>query len=437
MRKVALLLCAVLMFSLCGCSFEFRSIEKLMRPPISAIQKELEKSISDMLGKNIYLRSPESGEHHSAITLHDIDGDKSKEAIVFYINSNDSSAVRMSVMKKTGKGWVLVSDFAGNGSGVYSIEFYDLNNDECDDMLVSWYLFEDKVNKTLTVYSCSRKGNEINFSACATEEYNLMHVVDVFGTGEKQIVLAYTDMAKSANRANIRLMRLNSENRVELINEARLDDRLISLSSMKSDKPQGLSVPRIFIDAYLADGRMVTEVLVWNKISKSFKPVIAADGQLPDEPTARSNNLACEDIDEDGLIEIPLRKPLDKNTSDDSTNGYMETWYTVDNTRLVPKIYYLINPVQNYRLFFRKEYVGRVLVRSNAKTGTWSFVTSSGKELFNISVFSLEDWSKNAQTSVKTLTVTSDKVYACIITEEGYRQGINENDLVEYFSLVN
>ncbi len=434
-RTAALLLACALLMLLSGCSFEFRSIENLMRPPLTATEEELEKSINSLLGSSISLRSPESGVHHSAITLHDLDGDQAEEAIVFYTNSNDSSVVRMSVLKKTSSGWALVSDFAGNGSGVYSIEFYDLNNDGCDDMLVSWYLFEDRVNKTLTVYSGMRTDNEINFSACVTEPYNLLHVEDVFGTGEKQMILAYTDAAKTSGRTHIRLMSLNSENRVVLLSETKLDDRILSLKSIKADRPEQLSGPRIFIDAEIADSQMITEILVWNSESSNFKSYISSSAQDYSSLTLRSNNLESYDVDEDGLIEIPLRKALAESRDGDTSVGYLLAWCSVEPDKLQEKEYYLVNLQENYRIYFPKEYKGKVFVRSDNASGTWNFVTAKNEELFEISVFSLDAWNENNSKVTETLLITGDKVYACTITELGEKQGIKAVDLVKYFSL--
>ncbi len=435
MKKISVLLLAVMLFALSGCSFEIRSIQNLMRPPLTATEEELEKSINSLLGNGISLRSPESGQHHSAITLHDLDGDDRSEAIIFYVNANDVSAVRMSVLKKAGGEWMLVSDFAGNGSGIYAIDFYDLNNDGCDDMLVSWYLFEDRVNKTLTVYSSSRKDGKINFSACATEPYNLLHVEDIFGTGEKQIILAYTDLAKESGRTHIRLMSLNSDNRVVLLSETKLDERIISLSSIKSDRPQELSSPRIYIDAEIPESKMITEILCWNKVGKNFKTVIPYNEKNYNYLTVRSNNLYSADIDEDGIIEIPLREPLAESKNGDTSLGYLIEWCSVNGAKLEPKLHFLVNLRENYRLFFPKKYIGRLFVRSDNSTGTWTFVTASNTELFRIEVYDLSEWDENSKNVTETLFINGDKVYACTVTEAGEEKGVKANDLVKYFSL--
>lgn len=434
-KALLLILSALVLFVASGCSLEFQSIDTLMRPPLTATEEELEKSIDGILGSNISLRSPASGSHHSAITLHDLDADKNDEAIIFYVNNNDTSAVRMCVLKKNSEGWQLVSDFAGNGSGIYSIDFYDLNNDGGDDMLVSWYLFEDKVNKTLTIYSSSRTGNEINFSACATEPYNLICVEDIFSTGEKQIVLTYTDAAKETGKTHIRLMSLNSDNRVVLLSETKLDDRILSLSSIKADRPADESGPRFFIDALLSDNKMMTEILVWNSESNNFKQLIPSSVQKDKAVTTRSSNLYSYDIDGDGLIEIPLRESLAESKQGDASGGYLLVWYGFENGNLVRENSYAVNVRDNYRLYIPDELLKKIFVLCNNETSTWSFVTSSENELFEITVYSLDEWEENNSKVTETLLITNDKVYVCKITEKGEEYGIEPIDLVQYFSL--
>lgn len=423
-----------LLLALSGCSLELRSIETLMRPPLTATERELEKSIDAFLGNNISLRSPASGSFHSAITLHDLDGDKNDEAIIFYVNNNDTAVVRMCVLKKNSSGWQLVSDFAGNGSGVYSVDFYDLNNDGGDDMLVSWYLFEDKANKTLTIFSSSRKGNEINFSACATETYNLLCVADVFSTGEKQLILTYTDTARKTDKTHIRLMSLNSENRVVLVSETKLDNRIGSITSVKADKQTGSETTRLFVDALLQDNKLITEILVWNSDKKSFAPLISESLQYDRLVTARSSNLYSYDIDGDGVIEIPKREPLPGQKSTASSSGYMLVWYDYNNGGFYKERSYFVNIADNYRIYVPDVLDGKIAVKSESKS-VWSFLDDSGDKLFTVSVLTAEEWSNRPSESGVVLLTTADKVYVCSAEKKLAEYGVEQSDIVKYFSL--
>lgn len=422
------------LLALSGCSLELKSIDTLMRPPLTATERELEESIDSFLGNNISLRSPASGSFHSAITLHDLDGDKNDEAIIFYVNNNDTAVVRMCVLKRNSGGWQLVSDFAGNGSGVYSVDFYDLNNDGGDDMLVSWYLFEDKVNKTLTVYSSSRKGNEINFSACATEPYNLLCVADVFSTGEKQLVLTYTDTAKKTDKTHIRLMSLNEQNRVVLVAQTALDDRISSITSLKADKPLDSDNTRFFVDALLRDNKLITEILVWNGEKKGFVQLISPSLQYDKLVTARSSNLYSFDIDADGTIEIPKREPLANYQNIDTSSGYMLVWYDYNNGGFFKERNYIVNIRDNYRIYVPDVLDGKLSVKSE-NNSVWAFLDDSEEKLFTVSVYNSDEFSGNLSQNSVVLLATADKVYVCSTEKKLSDYGINQSDLVKYFSL--
>lgn len=433
LRFVFPLLVAVLL-ALSGCSIELKSIDTLMRPPLTATERELEKSIDSFLGNNISLRSPASGSFHSAITLHDLDGDKNDEAVIFYVNNNDTAVVRMCVLKRNSNGWQMVSDFAGNGSGVYSVDFYDLNNDGGDDMLVSWYLFEDKVNKTLTVYSSRRQGNEINFSACATEAYNHLCVADVFSNGEKQLVLTYTDTAKKKDRTHIRLMSLNSHNRVVLLSQTTLDDRISSITSVKSDKANGSGETRFFVDALLHDNKLITEILVWNSDNKSFVQLISQSLQYDKLMTARSSNLYSYDIDADGTIEIPKREQLFKKSNIDTSSGYMLVWYEYNNGSFIKERSYIVNVRDNYRIYVPDVLEGKISVKSESKS-VWSYFNESSQKLFDVTVYKTDEWLGNSSEKSLVLHTASDKVYVCHVEDRLTGYGIDQADLIKYFSL--
>ncbi|MBR4097355.1 MAG: hypothetical protein IKK42_08655, partial [Oscillospiraceae bacterium] len=356
------------------------------------------------------------------------------EAIIFYVNNNDTAVVRMCVLKRNSSGWQLVSDFAGNGSGVYSVDFYDLNNDGGDDMLVSWYLFEDKVNKTLTVYSSSRKGNEINFSACATEPYNLLCVADVFSTGEKQLVLTYTDTAKKTDKTHIRLMSLNEQNRVVLVAQTVLDDRISSITSLKSDKPLDSDNTRFFVDALLRDNKLITEILVWNGEKKSFVQLISPSLQYDKLVTARSSNLYSFDIDADETIEIPKREPLSNFQNIDTSSGYMLVWYDYNNGGFFKERNYIVNIRDNYRIYVPDVLDGKLSVKSE-NNSVWAFLDDSEEKLFTVSVYKSDEFSGNLSQNSVVLLATADKVYVCSTEKKLSDYGINQSDLVKYFSL--
>lgn len=437
MKRMLLAVIAVtlsVIFLLSGCSFELRSIESLMRPPYTATESELEKSISKLLGNQISYRSPKSGEHHSAITIRDLNADGTKEAVVFYVNNNDDSVIRMCVLSDKDGKWILVSDFAGNGSGVLNLDFVDLNSDSDEEIIVSWSLFDDKSQKMLSVYTPAVNDGVLSVSACVSEPYDLMMVADVFGDTTKQLLVAHSSVAKdTAEKTTLRLIGINKDNSVALISENRLDSRITKLSSILYDIPTANATPRFFIDADISDTQRITHVLKWDKESKKFVSLLN-DSEDPDI-TLRSSNLSIRDVNSDWLIDIPLRKPMSESKDSDTSFGYILEWCKVENNQLEPIEYYVVNLLENYNLFFPREWKNKVFVNSDTSSRTWNFVDSQNTKLFSITAFAFEDWDENSSNVTEMLLMQNDTVYCCTITPAGEDFGIKVVDLLKYFSL--
>ncbi len=434
-KAVAVIIAAVLALSslLSGCSVELRSIDSLMRPPHTATEAELKNSINKLLGNQISYRAPESGKNHSAITLRDINGDEIKEAIVFYVKNDDTSVVRMCVLTQHGEDWILVSDFAGNGSGVLTVDFDDLNNDRDEEILVTWFLFDDKSQKMLSVYTADTDENTLKVSARISEPYSIMAVTDVYGVGNKQLLIAYSNTTRVSDRTTLKLIGVSEGDEILLINEMNLDSRIISLLSIGSDLPSGNVTPRLYIDAQISDGQSITQVLEWSMDQRKFVSLIN-DAVEPDM-TLRSSNLLSKDIDDDGIIEIPLRKPMSESINSDTSLGYVLEWCEVKNSKLVPKEYYVVNLLENYTLYYPKEWKDNIYVKSDISARTWDFVDLKENVLFSIVACNFEDWDESSSEATEMLMIQNDTVYFCKITAAGEKKGIKAADLLKYFTV--
>ena len=424
-----IVLCAMLS----GCSLELRSIDSLMRPPHTATEAELKNSINKLLGNQISYRSPESGENHSAIILRDINGDGTEEAIVFYVKNDDTSVVRMCVLTRSGDNWLLVSDFAGNGSGVLDVEFNDLNADNDEEILVTWFMFDDKSQKMLSVYTPDTDENILNVSARISEPYSIMAITDVYGAGNKQLLIAYSNITRVSDRTTLKLIGVSEGDEILLINEMNLDSRITSLSSIVYDLPSGNTTPRLYIDAQVSEGQNITQVLEWNTDQRKFVSLIN-DANEPDM-TLRSSNLLCKDIDNDGIIEIPLRKPMSESINSDTSLGYVLEWCEIADSKLVPQEYYVVNLLENYTLYYPKEWKDKIFVKSDISARTWDFVDLNDEVLFSIVTCNFEDWDETRSDVTEMLMIQNETVYFCKITAAGKEKGITAGDLLEYFTL--
>ena len=417
-----------------GCSVEIRSIDSLMRPPHTAMEAELKKSISALIGDEISYRSPESGEDHSAITIRDINHDGVNEAVVFYVKNDDTSTVRMCVLTQSGDDWLLVSDFTGNGNGVLTVNFDDLNDDNDEEILVTWFIFNDKSQKKLSIYAADTNDNSLKVTSCISEPYNIMTVTDAYGDGEKQLLVAYSNITKDTDKNTLKFIGVSKDNEISILNEIILDNRIVNLTSISTDLPADGGNPRLYVDARVSDKNSITQVIEWNESQRNF--VSSINDSNANDITLRSSSLICKDIDGDGIIEIPIQKPLSESNNSDTSLAYMLEWCEICDSVLVPQEYHIVNMLENYTLYFPKEWKDKIFVRSDNSARTWHFVDTDENVLFSISACMFEEWDETNFDTAQMLMIQNETVYFCTITDAGAENGILIADLMSYFTVI-
>ena len=152
-------LCVLFCFVLSGWSVGLKAVDNLLRAPKltgenADLNMAFEEAARRVRDAGIVLKRPSNGNYRSSFILHDIDGDGTEEAIVFYAFSDDKSAPRMNDLSRAGGRWESVSDFPGSGIGVYEILFSDLNGDSIKEIIVAWKISETTTIKHMTIYGC-------------------------------------------------------------------------------------------------------------------------------------------------------------------------------------------------------------------------------------------------------------------------------------------
>ena len=153
-KVISILLCFAMVLLSSGCSLNFFSVESLMSPPAqSGKNGEVEKAFKKLMAeKTIQLRTPQSGDYQTAFVLFDVNADEQEEAIVFYTDSAIDTSVRMAFMECINDTWVISADIKGAGSGIFDVDFSDMDNDGIYEILVGWTLFDTKTSKIASVY---------------------------------------------------------------------------------------------------------------------------------------------------------------------------------------------------------------------------------------------------------------------------------------------
>lgn len=405
-----------------GCSgAKMKSPMGLMRPPLSAgVDSELKSAfLAAATGKgkaasssDISLISPLSGDYRSAFVLHDIDNDGVDEALVFYKLENESSKEHMNVLDNVNGKWVSVGDFSGTGTGVNFVNFVrfvQMTETGYPAILVSQSLYENDSSKILSVYVCTGTEEKLTVKNVCTEVYSIMENIDVDSDGQLDIFLIQQDLTNNNSpRSTAKVFKMNASGTLDEFGTARLDGGISKYCSIQTDKVSASSPLRIYVDAIKGDAQAITEVLYWSTSSKSLvTPMFSLDTQS-NMFTARSELLASQDYDGDGIIEIPSQRPLMGSRKYESPkNLYAQmnvtSWIEVHSSKDFQFTETLVNASDSYILDFKplENIMGEFTVYSYINTRTWVFkeysarYETAGEDLFAIICTTKDSANKN------------------------------------------
>ena len=162
LKKIAAAaMAAIMAAALCGCDFNDLGSDGMLRPPKTmGDEAEIEQLISKSANKSGYiLKYPKSGTHRSAIVFEDLDLDDGLEAVAFFRNKDDLTAVHMLIMRSNGGVWELSDDFVNETTDVDCVDFADVDGDGKKEILVGYTTYTPNVN-VLSCYAFNEGNTE-------------------------------------------------------------------------------------------------------------------------------------------------------------------------------------------------------------------------------------------------------------------------------------
>ncbi|WP_312640918.1 hypothetical protein [Hydrogenoanaerobacterium sp.] len=368
---LAVLACALLLSSCSG--IEFNAENLMNAPTLTDEQNKIRDALYDALGTNsVKFKYPKAGEYRSAFVMHDMDGDGKDEAMVFYDPQLGDSNVRVNILTQTDSGWISTYDIGGKGSNIDSVDFCKMTSTEKEDIVIAWNQAGGN-DKTVTVFAYE-EGQLVQQSSDWWFNEKLLY--DVNKDGLIELLLLRCNLV--SGEASARLVsfsngELKSGSAVPLNN---------SISSFAKVQVGMLSsnTEAIFVDSLLDSGEYITDILKCDSSGARTKIINVLD-QLPDEAqisTNRKLKVYCEDINKDGVMEVPyMPTPSYLPGYDDSIDSdkmYSAQYVRWTGTEFEPLWYGVINVDAGYRFEYPEEWIDVVTVKQQMETGEWKFI---------------------------------------------------------------
>lgn len=398
MKNFVALAAAVLMtLLLSGCNVVQANTEDLMIPPkLTPEQGEIAAALTRALGTdNFNLKYPVAGEYRSAYVLRNLDTEDGDEAVVFY-QLRSENQMRMNILDRTENGrWESVYDIAGNGEDVYSVNFAPISEQGRENLIVSWRE-QGRSYQNIEVYGYENRTLDNLFSGTG----NYIHFLDSNNDGYSEMLLlgwsrSQAPTAQIVRRAGPRVI---SRDEIQL-NANVVDFAGVTVGSTADGRKA------IFIDELVGSNTLATEVITVEKFRLTNlmePPKQEAEEDVPQESlfeeTKRPAGLLSMDLDGDGIIEIPVNRPLLGYDSTDEGAISLTTYRSLSQSGLRDSYSTIRNPDLGYSFLLPRSWQDRVTVKRMPQGNQWQFVEwkqeleNSTEVLLTIRVTSHQDY---------------------------------------------
>lgn len=318
---VALTACSCLMMTGCELGVAVGIDGLVGSPKLTDEQTRIHKTLEDSVGKDITLKYPKNGFNRSAYLVADIDTEPTDEALVFYEHNNTSagdSGVRVNIMDKNQNGeWTSVFDLAGKGTDVDKANISTLGNDKIKNVIIG-YSSLTMDGKLLQISQYDGQ----NFSASVYEDtYSDMEIFDIDKDGYKEVVTIYNNITSQTANASVIQSVDGSIQKTSSVNMASDTVSFAKTTVGLADD----ETPAVFVDCMKSTGELTTEIITY-KYNRLQNPLL----QIPDKlllKTTRPSGYYSQDINDDGIIEIPVTELMPGHDSlPEEERVYMTSW---------------------------------------------------------------------------------------------------------------
>ena len=436
MKRILLLIMTAVIILVCGsCSITGSDYTAyLAAPKATGDMTEIAEAFYDFAGDNIQLSYPKRGDHLSAFVLEDIDGDGSKEAIVFYTKNDVEKGVapiHINIVDRTQNGWASVDDIVTVSNAVDMIAFSDVSGNGIKEILVGMTSISKNENQ-LSLYSFKNG----RLSLMVQEDYTDFILCNLTENDHDDLLVVNLKTAEKEATAKLYTV---TNNELVLNGMVNLDGNVTGYAKLQQAKVGNKSA--VYIDAYKGTTSMITDI-VYVEEGKIINPFVTA-AHAENEFTLRSSTETCRDFDGDGNLDIPFTRLLPGfELRVSSERAYLTVWREFDGALFKDKYCGYFNYNDGYMIRYPDQWVDTVTITRDSSSHLLNFgvydpilrVVSS--ELVRIKRYSIDDFEQLDQSIFIELARQDTYVYVARIVNTTSEYSIDEQTLKSMFSLI-
>lgn len=424
-RMIAAFLLTALLLSGCAMTID----EMYCLPRRSEEYNDLQGAIDAVMNGMVYW-APISGENQQTVQLADLDGDNVMEALLFAKGSGEKP-LKIFVFKRINGEYENVALLEGGGTAFEQIEYAELDGEPGVELVVGRQV-SDQVLHSVAVYSFRNGKLEQRLAT----GYTKFLITDLDQDGQKELFLLRPGTEDEKN--GIAELYVYRNGTMERTMEAALTGPVQGIKRITVGN-MDRNFPAVFVASLYGENVLVTDVFALR--SGALCNIAAqAEGERGVR-TVQSYFVYANDVDGDGLIELPVLTPMRQLVSDTSSAPSLIEWYNLDRrgTRQHKLLTYH-NFADGWYIILPEAWKSR-LALFRGDDGyvfyDWSGESDTGEVIFTVYAFSGEDSERLATSDGRfILAQKGDIVYAASIGSGKLAGQTNEQALIQAFQFI-
>jgi len=426
-----MLLCTAMLSALLlsGCA---RTIDELYSPPKRSEEYSRLQSAIDIAMAGLDYSAPLTGEKQQAVQMADLDGDGVEEYLVF-AKGNSDKPMQILIFSQEENGNVEIEEvITSNGSAFELVQYEDIDGKPGLELVVGRQV-SDQLMGSVSVYSFSSGRAERLVNA----GYSKLLTLDLGGSEQKELLLVQRGESDQANAIAV-LYRYRNKSMMRSV-EVELSRPAYSVKRVSAGKMQ-CGTPAVYVSSSTEESAIRTDILALHE--ERLVKIYVQDPVENVVQTLGNYYVYADDVDEDGIMEIPSLIPVWPVTYGwNVEEQYLIRWYSADRRGAqTDKLYSFHNYADGWYLELNSAWTSQLTVNQVGSTYAF-YMWDDGYEVatpvFTIYALSGSDRETQATEDGRFVLYSSpDVIYAARLEADLTEYGINEEYLINSFHLI-
>lgn len=421
----AALACALSLI-LSGCAM---TVEQMYCLPRRSERYENLQVVMDQAMDSLEYSAPVAGTNQQIVQMADLSGDGNSEIILF-AKGGETMPLKILIFTPRGDGYEYVTTLDSTGTGYDQVEYVQMDGKPGLELVVGRQV-SDQVLGNVSVYSYNDgqprqllNTNYLKFLTCDMDgdsRCDLFVIHPGIQDGERALASLYTMPAEEMERSAEAELSVSDEKLKRIITgNLQTGQRAVFVASAAGE------------DAIITD--------VFSLVGGSFVNVSSAGGQNG-VSTLRNYYVYADDIDMDGVVELPELITLKTPDEAATASQHMIRWYSLTSEgRQVEKRYTYHNYLEGWYLELEDSMASRIfLLRDDS--GGYQFHLWEEREdrrlLFTIYRMTGEArMDVGRQEDLREVYKTDNVVYAVKLAQAAAEYGITVDEIINRFHLI-